>query len=47
LRPVRGVLVAQAIKLQARTLATQRGFRCVEIDYDELRGLAVDDLRLF
>jgi hypothetical protein len=28
-------------------LAESRGFRWVEIDYDELRGLAPDDLRLF
>lgn len=47
LRPVRGVLVAQEIKPQARVLATDRGIRCVEVDYDALRGLPSDDLRLF
>ena len=46
-RPVRGVFVAQSIKPQARVLAEARGFRWVEVDYDELRGLAPDDLRLF
>lgn len=44
---VRGVFVAQSIKPQARVLAEARGFRWVEIDYDELRGLRPDDLRLF
>lgn len=47
LRPVRGVFVAQVIRPQAKALAAARGFRCVEIDYDELRGLAPADLRLF
>jgi len=44
---VRGVLVAQVVKPQARVLAESRGFRWVEVDYDELRGIAPDDLRLF
>src|SRR3954470_16694014 len=35
---VRGVYVAQLVKPQARVLAESRGFRVVEIDYDELRG---------
>jgi len=47
LRPVRGLFVAQVIKPQARVLAEARGFRCVEIDYDELRGMKPDELRLF
>jgi endonuclease len=47
LGPVRGVFVAQVIKPQARVLAEARGFRWVEVDYDELRGLAPADLRLF
>ena len=47
LRPVQGVFVAQVIKPQARLLAESRGFRCIEVDYDELRGLRADDLRLF
>jgi endonuclease len=44
---VRGVFVAQSVKPQARVLAEARGFRWVEVDYDELRGLRPDDLRLF
>ena len=44
---IRGMFVAQAIKPQARVLAESRGYRCVEIDYDALRGLAPDELRLF
>ena len=44
---VRGVLVAQLFKPQARVLAESRGFRWVEIDYDALRDMAPDDLRLF
>jgi len=44
---IRGVLVAQSVKPQARILAESRGFRWVEVDYDELRGLKPDDLRLF
>lgn len=47
LRPVRGILVAQVIKPQARVLAGDRGIACVEVDYDRLRGLAPDELRLF
>ena len=44
---VRGVFVAQVVKPQAKVLAESRGFRWVEVDYDELRGLGPDDLRLF
>ncbi len=47
LRPVRGVFAAQRIKPQARVLAEDRGIYCVEVDYDALRGLAGDELRLF
>jgi RecB family endonuclease NucS len=47
LRPVRGVFVAQQIKPQARVLAGQRAIDCVEVDYDALRGVEPDDLRLF
>jgi RecB family endonuclease NucS len=47
LRPVRGIFVAQSIKPQAKVLATDRGITCVEIDYDELRGIESDILRLF
>jgi endonuclease len=44
---VRGVFVAQVIKPQARVLAEARGFRWIEVDYDHLRGLQRDELRLF
>jgi endonuclease len=47
LRPVRGVFVAQQIKPQARVLAGRRDITCVEVDYDALRGIEPDDLRLF
>jgi endonuclease len=47
LRPVRGVFVAQQIKPQARVLAGERQIACVEIDYDELRGVESNELRLF
>jgi endonuclease len=47
LRPVSGVLAYQQIKPQARVLAGERGFRCVELDYDRLRGLEPDALTLF
>jgi len=44
---VRGVFVAQVVKPQARVLAEARGFTWVEVDYDELRGMRAQDLRLF
>jgi len=44
---VRGVFVAQSIKPQAKVVAESRGFTYVEVDYDELRGMRPDDLRLF
>ena len=47
LKPVSGVFAAQQIKPQARTLAEDRGIRCVTVDYDALRGVEKDDLRLF
>jgi RecB family endonuclease NucS len=47
LRPVRGLLAAQRVRPQARVLATDRGLDWVEIDYDQLRGLESDELRLF
>jgi len=36
---VRGVLAAQSFKPQAKVLAADRGITCVQLDYDELRGL--------
>ncbi len=47
LSPVTGVFAAQEIKPQARTLAEDRGFRCLVLDYDELRGIESNELRLF
>jgi RecB family endonuclease NucS len=47
LTPVLGVFAAQEIKPQARVLATDRGIRCVVVDYDKLRGMERDELRLF
>ena len=47
LAPVSGVFAAQQIKPQARTLATDRGIRCVTLDYDEMRGMDSSEFRLF
>jgi len=47
LTPVAGVFAAQQIKPQARVLATDRGIRCLTLDYDALRGAEVDEFRLF
>jgi RecB family endonuclease NucS len=47
LAPVHGVFAAQLIKPQARTLAEDRGIRCVTLDYDHLRGIQSDEFRLF
>jgi RecB family endonuclease NucS len=47
LRGIRGIFVAQIIKPQARVLAESRGIGWVEVDYDALRGIESDELRLF
>ena len=47
LAPVAGIFAAQQIKPQARTLATDRGIRCVTLDYDAMRGMDSDEFRLF
>ena len=47
LAPVAGVFAAQEIKPQARTLAQDRGIRCLLLDYDAMRGLDDADSRLF
>jgi endonuclease len=39
LAPVHGVFAAQEIRPQARVLATDRGIRCVTLDYDRMRGV--------
>ena len=43
----RGVLAAQTVKPQARTLAEARGIRCVEVDRAVLRGEREPELTLF
>ena len=47
LTPVAGVFAAQQIKPQARTLAEDRGIRCLTLDYDSMRGMDSDEFRLF
>jgi endonuclease len=47
LAPVAGVFAAQQIKPQARTLAQDRGIRCVVLDYDALKGVDNSEHRLF
>ena len=44
---VTGVFAAQQIKPQARTLAEDRGIRCVVLDYDRMRGVDDVESRLF
>ncbi len=47
LAPVQGIFAAQEIKPQARVLATDRGIRCVLLDYEAMRGTDDVSLRLF
>ncbi|WP_353828770.1 endonuclease NucS [Agromyces sp. SYSU T0242] len=47
LAPVSGVFAAQEIKPQARTLAEDRGIRCVVLDYDAMKGVESGHARLF
>ncbi|WP_438853281.1 endonuclease NucS [Agromyces sp. M3QZ16-3] len=47
LAPVAGVFAAQEIKPQARTLAEDRGIRCIVLDYDAMRGVEGGHARLF
>ncbi|MEM8922263.1 MAG: endonuclease NucS [Actinomycetota bacterium] len=47
LSPVRGMFVAQEIKLQAKTLASDRRIDWLEVDYDELRGIERPQQKLF
>ncbi len=44
---VRGVLAAQTFRPQAKVLAADRGIACVQLDYDELRGLESSTPTLF
>jgi RecB family endonuclease NucS len=46
-RDCRGVLAAQSVKPQARTLAESRGIRWVEVDLEVLRGERQPELTLF
>jgi RecB family endonuclease NucS len=39
LAPVHGIFAAQEIKPQARTLAEDRGIRCITLDYHAMRGI--------
>ena len=47
LAPVRGVLAAQEVRPQARTLAADRGIGCLVVDYAALSGRDDPTLRLF
>lgn len=47
LSPVEGVFAAQEIKPQARTLAEDRGIRCVVLDLEAMRGTGDGSRRLF
>jgi endonuclease len=47
LAPVHGVFAAQEIRPQARTLAEDRGIRCLVLDYEAMRGVDDADERLF
>lgn len=47
LAPVSGVFAAQEITPQARTLAEDRGIRCLLLDYDAMRGMDDGVPRLF
>src|SRR5436309_3578800 len=47
LRPARGILAAQQIRAQARVVASARGIACIEVDYDQLRGLGRNEHKLF
>ena len=47
LAPVHGIFAAQTITPQARVLAQDRGFECLILDYDEMKGREDDSLRLF
>ena len=44
---VTGIFAAQEITKQARTLAEDRGIRCVILDYDAMRGFDDPESRLF
>ncbi|KAA8815531.1 endonuclease [Bifidobacterium callitrichos] len=47
LAPVHGIFAAQTITPQARVLAEDRGFRCLILDYEDMKGTEDGSLRLF
>jgi endonuclease len=47
LSPIRGILAAQSVTPQARTLGEARGIAVIEVDYDGLREVESADLTLF
>ena len=47
IKPVHGIFAAQEIRPQAKVLAEDRGIKCVVIDYDDIRGIESNRLRLF
>jgi RecB family endonuclease NucS len=47
LSPVRGIFVAQSIAPQARTMADARGMDAIEVDYEGLREIESNELKLF
>ncbi|MCI1984719.1 MAG: endonuclease NucS [Bifidobacteriaceae bacterium] len=47
LAPVRGIFAAQTISPQARVLAQDRGFECLILDYEDMKGTKSDDITLF
>ena len=47
LKPVRGMFVAQEVRPQARVLADDRDIEWLEVDYDDLRGIESNELKLF
>jgi RecB family endonuclease NucS len=47
LADISGAFAAQEITRQARTLAEDRGIRCVILDYDAMRGFDDTEFRLF
>ena len=44
---MQGIFAAQEIKPQAKTLAEDRGIKCVILDYQALRGIESNELTLF
>ncbi|QPK94507.1 endonuclease NucS [Actinomyces sp. zg-332] len=47
LAPITGIFAAQEIRPQARTLAQDRGIRCVILDYQAMRGIDDSEGKLF